>query len=290
MSGLETLVSIAFFALGCVVGSFLNVCIWRLPRGISINSPRRSFCPRCEALIEWYDNIPLISYVLLRARCRHCHAPISWRYPLIEGVTGVSFAALYVLQRGAVGNDFGQIIVMALTIALLIAASAVDMEFLIIPDEISLFGILGGLLAGLLLPGMHVGGASYHTFSSLTGLRHLDGLIGSFIGALAGGGTVLVFAIVGSLVFRKEAMGLGDVKLMAMVGAFMGWKVAVLAFLAAPFFGLFYGLPLLIFKRQHVMPFGPFLSGGTALVIMFRAAACGLLRPAEELVRLLFGG
>jgi len=280
--------ALAFFVLGCAVGSFLNVCIWRLPRGISINSPRRSFCPKCRAGIDWYDNIPVLSYVVLGGRCRHCGVAISARYPLIECITGLCFAALYVLQHNAVGQDVGQIVLMALTFSLLIVASAIDAEFLIIPDEISIFGIAGGLLAGLLLPGIHVGAASHNTFSSLTGLRNLDGLIGSGVGAAVGAGVVLVFAILGGLIFRKEAMGFGDVKLMAMVGALMGWKVAVLAFFVAPFFGLIYGLPLLILKRGHIMPYGPFLSAGAALVIMFRSFFCERLQDYVYIAGELF--
>jgi len=293
MPGLEAiewphaLLALGAFVLGSAVGSFLNVCIWRIPRGLSIVSPLRSFCPHCGRPIRARDNVPLVSFALLRARCRDCGAPISWRYPLVEGVTGALFAALYLTQRQ---GGPGPLILMALVVSLLVAASAIDMELFIIPDEISIFGLAGGLLAGLLLPQMHVGTAPYHTVRALTGVRALDGLIGSAIGAASGGGLVLAFAAIGALIFRKEALGIGDVKLMAMVGAFMGWKVAVLAFFLAPFFGLFYGVPLLLVKREHVMPFGPFLSAGAVVVIMLRAEACELLntyvQTVGELLRL----
>ena len=162
-------------------------------------------------------------------------------------------------------------------------------QFLIIPDEISLFGILGGLPAGLLLPELHVGARAHHTFPALTGLYHLDGLLGSVIGVLVGGGLTLLVGMVGTLAFRKEAMGVGDAKLMAMVGAFMGWKVAVLGFFLAPVFGLVYGVPLLVLKRQHVMPYGPFLSMASVLVIIFRGAACGYLEHYIKLFRQVTG-
>ncbi len=288
----ESAVAVLVFVFGCAVGSFLNVCIWRIPRGMSITKPRRSLCPRCKSSIRSLDNIPLLSFLVLRGRCRDCGAPISWRYPVVECLTGLLFAALYLLQGTRQEGAAGQVIVMGLLIALLVVASAVDIDFLIIPDEVSAFGLLGGLLAGLLLPEMHVGSEPYHTFRSLTGAHHLDGLIGSAVGAMSGGALVLVFAMIGALIFRKQAIGFGDVKLMAMVGAFVGWKVVVLAFFVSPFFGLLYGLPLLFLKGQHVMPFGPFLSGGAVLVILFRSAACHhlnqYLQMIAELLRPVF--
>jgi leader peptidase (prepilin peptidase)/N-methyltransferase len=288
-------VVMAAFALllGLTVGSFLNVCIWRLPRGQSISRPVGSHCPKCGQALTGWDNIPLVSYLLLGGKCRYCGDSISWRYPLVEGLTGLLFLVLYIRQSAVAGVNPGHVVVMGLVIALLVAASGVDLEYLIIPDEISVFGILGGLLAGVLLPGLHVGGAPYHTFQDLTGIGPLDGLIGSVIGAIVGGGLVLVFAIGGALVFRQEAMGIGDVKLMGMVGAFMGWKVAVLAFVLAPFFGLVYGIPLVLLKDEHTMPYGPFLSGGTVVTILFREYLCGqLVRYLEvfrEILALLLG-
>jgi len=276
------------FAFGTVVGSFLNVCIWRIPRGLSVTRPLRSLCPHCGRPIRSWDNVPLLSFLMLRGRCRDCAAPISWRYPFVEGLTGLLFLGLSVLQRD---SGPGQVIVMGLVVCLLIVASGVDIEFSIIPDELSAFGLIGGLLAGLLLPQLHVGDQPYHTFRTLTGTYHLDGLIGSAIGAAAGGALVLLFALVGALIFRKEAIGMGDAKLMAVVGAFLGWKVAVLSFFLSPFFGLLYGVPLLLFKERHVMPFGPFLSVGAVLVILMRPVACGYLNAyldlVMEIVRLL---
>ncbi len=268
-----------FFVLGAVVGSFLNVLIYRLPNGLSINEPRRSFCPLCKHPIAWRDNIPVLSYLLLGGRCRNCHAPISMRYPLVETVTGLLYALIYFRQGAQAGTEMGQVVIMLLLVSLLVVASAVDMDWLIIPDEISFFGIAGGLLAGFLLPGLHLGTASYDTFQSLTGHPHLDGLIASGMGMLSGGLLVLFMALVGAVIFRKEAMGIGDVKLMAMVGAFFGWKVAVIAFFLSPFIGLLYGIPLALLTDEHVMPYGPFLSIGAILAIVFREGLCGYLDP-----------
>ncbi len=275
------------FVLGLAVGSFLNVLIWRLPRGLTLGEPSRSICPYCERTIRWYDNIPLLSFLLLGRRCRHCGAPISWRYPLVEGLTGLLFALIYFRQGIQAGTGPGQILIMMMAVSLLIAAAAVDVQWLIIPDEISFFGMAGGLLAGFLLPELHVGPAAYHTYEALTGLARLDGLIASLIGLFGGGLLVLAFAVVGTVIFRREAMGFGDVKLMAMIGAFFGWKVVVVTFFLSPFIGLLYGLPLLIFKEEHVMPYGPFLSTGALLAIIFRTNLCAYLEPLEQMVHLL---
>ncbi len=277
------------FLFGCAVGSHLNVCIWRLPRGLSTGDPARSICPHCRHPIRWYDNIPLVSFFVLGRRCRDCGAPISWRYPVVEGLTGALFALIYLRQGVQAGTDVGQIAVMMVVVSVLIVASGIDLEFLIIPDEISVFGIIGGLLAGLLLPQLHVGVESYHTYEGLTRSANLDGLIASAIGALGGGGLIFVLAIVGYLIFRQEALGFGDVKLMAMVGAFFGWKVVLVAFFFSPFLGMLYGLPLLLGKDEHIMPYGPFLAMGTAFALVFRTELCSFLEPLEQLARLLTG-
>jgi leader peptidase (prepilin peptidase)/N-methyltransferase len=277
------------FALGCAVGSFLNVVIWRVPLGLRVNEPRRSFCPQCRSWIRWHDNIPVLSFLLLRGHCRDCDAPISWRYPLVELITGLLFALVYYRQGVQAGTGAGVLVIMMLVTALLIVASGIDIDWLIIPDEISLGGILGGLLAGLLLPQLHVGPEPYHTFSGATAHPHLMGLAGSGVGALVGGGTVLACAVVGFLIFQREAMGIGDAKLMAMMGAFLGWKVAVISFFLAPFIGLLYGIPLLLMDDEHVMPYGPFLSIAGLLAIIFRTSMTLRLEPLDALGEILFG-
>lgn len=275
------------FLFGCAVGSHLNVCLWRLPRGLTVSDPRRSFCPHCDHYIRWYDNIPLVSFLVLGRRCRDCGALISWRYFVVECLTGALFALIYFRQGIQAGTGVGQLVIMMLVTSLLIVASAVDLEFFIIPDEISVFGILGGLLAGFLLPQLHVGAETYHTCEALTGWANLDGLIGSAIGAVGGGAMVFFFAIAGHVIFRQEALGMGDVKLMAMIGAFFGWKVVLVTFFLSPFFGLLYGLPLMLISDEHVMPYGPFLSMGAVIALVFRTGLCSFLEPVEYLARLL---
>jgi leader peptidase (prepilin peptidase)/N-methyltransferase len=277
------------FAFGCAVGSFLNVVIWRLPRGMSINNPPRSICPQCKSPIAFNDNIPILSFIFLRGKCRCCGAPISPRYLAVEVLTGLLFLAIFAVERTSAFVGPGQAVVMALLVSLLVAASAIDIEFLIIPDEISVFGLVGGLVAGFLLPEIHVGPAAHHTWSGLTSMNRLDGLLAALVGAGGGGGLVAIFAVLGAAVFRREAIGIGDVKLMAMVGAFFGWKVAFIAFFIAPFAGLLYGIPLLVMKGKHVMPYGPFLSAASVLTVLFRPAACGVLERYITTLRELAG-
>jgi len=255
--------------LGLMVGSFLNVCIWRLPREESIVRPR-SHCPSCHHLIAWYDNIPLVSYVLLRARCRHCHAKISVRYPIIEGVTAVAFVGVV--------TWFGLTLVSLAYLAFvcaLIVASVVDIDHQIIPDEISVGGLAVGLVVSGLIPALH-GTSSVWT-----------SLLRSFIGALVGGGLLYGTGVIGDLIFRKESMGGGDIKLLAMAGSILGWKLVVVTFFIAPILALIPGLAVLLFKRSHIIPYGPFLSLGL-VVSLFIGDDLLRLSGMEDSVRLLW--
>jgi len=230
------------FAFGACIGSFLNVCIYRLPREQSIVKPR-SRCPHCAHPIAWYDNIPLASYLCLGAACRHCKKLISWRYPLIELLTGLAVVGVLIrFGIGAVG------LVYAAFLCALIAASFIDFEFQIIPDEISLGGLVLGVVLSGLVPSLH--GTDSHLLS----------LGRSVIGLLVGGGLLYGTGMLGDFLFKKESMGGGDIKLLAMAGSLLGWKLALLAFFLAPMLALLPGLFVLIFKKSHVIPYGPFLS------------------------------
>lgn len=230
-----------------MIGSFLNVCVYRLPREQSIVHPG-SRCPSCRQAIAWHDNIPLLSYALLGGRCRHCRTAIHWRYPVVEALGGV--AAVAVLQR--FGLNAQGLVYLAFVWALIVA-SAVDFEFQIIPDEISLGGLVVGLLVSPLVPSLH--GAAHWWVA----------LQRSFVGALVGGGPLYLTGTLGTWIFRKEAMGGGDVKLLAMAGSILGWKLAAMTFFLAPVLALGPGVWVLLAKRSHVIPYGPFLSA--ALVI-----------------------
>jgi leader peptidase (prepilin peptidase)/N-methyltransferase len=226
---------------GFAVGSFLNVLIARLPEGRSIVRPG-SACPRCGAPIAWFDNIPVMSWLLLGARCRQCREPISWRYPAVEALTAMLFALAF-LRRGW-GPDLP--VVLAL-IAALIAITGIDLDHQIIPDVITLPGIATGFLLAL-LPG---------------GLSWLD----SLIGMLAGGG---IFFLI--ILASRGGMGGGDMKLGAMLGAFLGWKLALVGFMIAALAGGVFAILLLALGRKgrkDAVPFGPFLALGGLLSLLW---------------------
>ncbi len=269
------LVWVIWLIIGAVMGSFLNVCIYRLPREQSIVRPR-SHCPHCQHLIAWYDNIPILSYVVLGGRCRHCRAGIHWRYPLVEALSAL--AAVAVLARFGLG---AQGIVYLVLIWALLAASFIDLDFQIIPDEISLGGLAVGLLISPLVPQLH------GTDQALTALTR------SFVGALVGSGVLYATGTIGNWMLlglrhlgvqlrhrpfwrkalaryrhMRDTMGGGDVKLLAMAGSVLGWKLVLLTFLLAPVVAILPGLIVLCLHRSNVIPYGPFLSLGL-VVSMF---------------------
>ncbi|MBI3323830.1 MAG: prepilin peptidase [Candidatus Omnitrophica bacterium] len=248
----------AVFLFGLLVGSFLNVCIWRLPSGEQI-VVGRSHCRHCRREIVWYDNIPLLSFILLGGRCRQCRERIEWSYPGVELLTGLLLAAVLVrfgwTPLAAVYGLLG---------ALLILLAFIDGRELILPDEITLPGVSLGAVLSYFLPQMHGVSNSW------------AGLWASAVGALAGSGVVWVIGVLGTWFFKREAMGFGDVKLMAMVGAFIGWKQVLLVnFILAPFLGAAIGLILKFKYGRDVIPYGPFLGLGTLAAIFFGADLIG---------------
>jgi leader peptidase (prepilin peptidase)/N-methyltransferase len=335
------------FVLGAVVGSFLNVCIYRLPLGLSVNEPRRSFCPHCRAQIPWYHNLPLLSWLWLRARCAHCGKPISVRYPLVELLTAGLFLAVWQQFHEA------WILVPAywIFVALVIVATFIDFDHFIIPDEITLSAVVAGVLISFAVPQLmneesHLrsvassilgAGAGYLTLRAVVEAGKLafgrkrvvlpepqpfhwrlmgDGDAQLTIGedvdlwseffsrekdelvlecdqlTLAGqdrGKAVLhcfydrveldgqAYRLEGAeefsgtlreFVFPREAMGLGDVKFIAGIGAFLGWRSVFFTVAAASLIGSVFGIGLLVFgpkARSVRVPFGPYLSGGALL-------------------------
>ena len=232
--------------IGMCVGSFLNVCIHRLPAGLSIVRPP-SACPKCGTSIRWYDNIPVISYLLLRGRCRGCQVPISIRYPIVELLTGL-FAMITWLQFGPIPAT----LIYFLFIAALLVITFIDIDHRIIPDIISLPGIGLGFAASFLLP-------------------RVD-WISSLIGIAAGGGLLLSIAWGYHLLTGKDGMGGGDIKLLAMIGAFLGWKGVLFTVMAASFIGTAVGIVMMVRARKGMkmaLPFGPFLAIGAILYLFF---------------------
>jgi leader peptidase (prepilin peptidase)/N-methyltransferase len=238
-------IALFIFCVGCCVGSFLNVCIYRLPRSLSIVSPR-SFCPNCRASIRSYDNIPLLSYLLLGGKCRSCGTNFSWRYPLVEALTGGMAIALF-LKFGLSFTFFS----FSAFAAALIVISFIDLDHRIIPDLISLPGIALGVLMALLGPALTVKE--------------------SLIGLLAGGGSLYVVALVYETVTKREGMGGGDVKLLAMIGAWLGWRAILFTLFFASLSGTLIGGGMMLIQKQgrhYAIPFGPFLVFA-ALAYMF---------------------
>jgi leader peptidase (prepilin peptidase)/N-methyltransferase len=341
--------SLVFFSLGCIVGSFLNVCIYRLPLGMSIITPR-SHCPYCKYSIPWYLNIPLVTWLALRGRCKNCGAPISWRYFAVELLTGVAFLSCW-LAFGNAGHPLPSMpvaLVYAVFLAGLIAATFIDFEHFIIPDEITFGGMAVGFAASFFVP-------SLHDASTLNvGLRR------SFIGAIVGAATIYGILRLGKLLFGRqwvkwprdakiiftetsvhlpdkeipydelfyrksdvimlhartvelvdrgyqdvlvrlspsaleigeekmnpndvpcmeavsteivlprEAMGLGDVKFMGAIGAFLGWQGVVFSLMFSSLIGAVVGVTLIVMRRREWssrMPYGPYIALAAAVWI-----------------------
>ncbi|MCK4488560.1 MAG: prepilin peptidase [Desulfobacterales bacterium] len=228
------------------VGSFLNVCIYRLPRSISLIRPR-SMCPGCKAKIAFYDNVPVASYLWLRGRCRHCGTAISLRYPLIELVSGLFAVAVFIRY----GLSWEGIFLYALVAALLVI-TFIDIDHKIIPDVITYPGIVVGFLTSLVL-----GRITYKE---------------SLFGIILGGGVLLLIALGYYLLTKREGMGGGDIKLLAMIGAFLGWKGVIFTVFVGSAIGTVVGIALALRTeggRKLAIPFGPFLSLGALLFLFF---------------------
>ncbi len=276
-----------FFVVGLVIGSFLNVCIYRIPRKKSLISPRSS-CPDCHTHIRWYDNIPVFSYLLLRGHCRTCKAKISIRYPCVELLTGYLFAHLSVFVQYRHESPCVFTGYAALSCALIIS-TFVDLELLIIPNEVTFVGIPLALIFSVLCPGLHNEHQTVRNFS-LFGISRLDAAVASILGMIVGGGLIFLCGVLGKWIFRKEAMGFGDVKLMSMTGGIVGWKLGVAIFFVAPFFGLLMAIPVLIRKKTHLIPYGPFLSLAALVCIFFQDYFIGIVDVYIQILTILFTG
>jgi len=241
------MLSIVSIIFGALIGSFLNVCIFRLPKEESIVWPG-SHCTHCNNPIKYYDNIPLVSYLLLKGRCRSCKGSISAQYPLVEGITAL--ASLILFMR--FGPSLSYLFYFAF-VAALIVITVIDLYHQIIPDLISIPGIGVGLLASLIIPQ----------------INFLD----SLIGVLLGGGSLFVVATLYQWLFKREGMGGGDVKLLAMIGAFLGWKAVILTILLGSLIGSITGIIIVVLKGKdfkYAIPFGPFLSLGAVIALFYQ--------------------
>ncbi len=234
------------FILGILIGSFLTVCIHRIPKGLSIVAPR-SVCPQCEAQIVWYDNVPVFSFLWLRGRCRGCQVTIPSRYPVIELINGLG----YLLVVWRFGFTWATVVYAGL-FSVLWVVTWIDWDHKIIPDVVTLPGIVIGVFCGtLLLP---------------------TGWLNSLLGILVGGGFLLGLAWISPYVFGKEGMGGGDIKFLAMIGAFLGWQQAIITLMVASVVGAVIGIGLLaakMLKKGQDIPFGPYLALGALIAMIW---------------------
>ena len=227
-------------AFGALAGSFLNVCIYRLPLGKSVVWPA-SACPHCGRLLSWYENVPVVSWLLLRGRCRTCRAPIGIRYPVIEALTAAMF--------GLAWWYYGPSVLLASRLVFgcaLIVLFAIDLEHHLLPNAITLPGIAIGLIFSFIAP---------------------PGWQSSLIGIMLGGGSLFGVAEVYYRIRHEEGLGMGDVKMLAMVGAFLGWKLTLLTLMLASLSGTVIGLLLIVSGRggmKYALPFGTFIALGAA--------------------------
>lgn len=266
------LATVLVAALGAIIGSFLNVVIHRVPREESIVFPN-SRCPSCGAGIKAYDNIPIISWLVLRGRCRNCSAPISARYPAVELLTAVLYGLVFLRTGLTFALPFDLIFVTMLT-----ALVFIDAEHMILPNAITYPGMVLAVLARLAIPILM--GAPYFDDLNQSLLGAFPGwplwavsLVGAALGALAGGGTLWFIGWAWERLRGIEAMGLGDVKMMLMVGAYLGWRLTLLTLFLGVISGSVTGI-FLMFKRgernlQMLLPFGIFLGIGSIAALLF---------------------
>ncbi len=244
---MQTIYLITISLFGLAIGSFLNVVIYRVPRKIPFLTSR-SICPNCGQQLKWYHNIPLLSYLFLRGKCGFCHKAISARYPAVELVNMLAYSYFYL----SYGMSVSFWTYAAISSALLVIFF-IDLDFQIIPDVITLPGIVAGLLVSFLPGGL--------------------GIVSAGIGMLVGGGALYLIAELGDWLFKKESMGGGDIKMAAMLGAFLGWKQVVLIFISSAAIGLVVSVVLMAFssklRKERVVPFGPFLALAAMLAITY---------------------
>ena len=242
---------LAAIVFGAMVGSFLNVCILRVPKEESIVFPA-SHCMKCRKVLAWFDNIPILSFLFLKGRCRQCHKKISWQYPIVEAMTALTFTGFYVYF----GLTVQGAVYLVLTLALLVQ-SVIDFRYQIIPDGITLPGIVVGVLLSGFFPSLH--GQSVWWM----------GLKASLIGLFLGGGFLYALGTIAEWILKKEAMGGGDVKLLAMIGSLLGWHGVLWTLFLSSLLGAVIGLYFKLKTGEEKIPFGPYIAMGAVSYLFF---------------------
>jgi leader peptidase (prepilin peptidase)/N-methyltransferase len=254
------------FIIGACFGSFANVVIYRLPRNKSIIFPG-SFCPKCRHSIKWYDNIPVLSYILLRGKCRYCKKTISIRYPVVELIMG--FISLMLYEKFLAHGLFCPFLFYFIFALGLVIISGIDFETFLVPDIIVLPLIPLGMVGAFLCQNFFFSKTSAETFIAISRLLY------SFSGALTGGLIVALLAITGKIIYKKEAMGGGDLKLLAAIGAFLGWRGVFLSIFFGSIIGTIISLALIYSKKKKwddYVPFGPYLAAGAIIAILYKGS------------------
>lgn len=271
------ILSILSFTIGTFLGSFLNVCIYRVPNGISIVRPR-SHCISCKTPLRFYNNIPVISFLLLRGRCKNCGAEISPRYLIVEVLSGI-ICVLLVREFGITLQAFFYLIFLFC----LVVVTFIDIEHMIIPNVITIPGIFIGIVYGIIRTDW--GNLTTFLTDSDAHPYKIVSIIGSqpvfdsIFGAILGGGLLYLIALLYLTLRKREGMGMGDVKLLAMIGAFLGWKSIIYVTLISSLLGTIVGLAIIVYKRgdiRYALPFGPFLSLAAALYLFISGAYRGI--------------
>ncbi len=240
----ETTLLVLSAIFGLVIGSFLNVCIHRIPLQMSLVSPP-SRCPKCGRPVSWFDNIPVLSWILLGGKCRYCERRISAQYPIVELATGLAFLAVtWVTPPGP------QLVARLIFVCLLIVLFGIDLEHQLLPNVITLPGIVIGFIFSVVAP---------------------PGWQNALIGVVLGAGVLYAIARVYYMVRREEGLGMGDVKMLAMIGAFLGWQAVLVTLVLSSFAGALVGLGLMAFGRgsmKRALPFGTFLALGAVAAML----------------------
>lgn len=241
------IIGVWIWIVGLSIGSFLNVVIYRVPRKIKFKTGR-SVCPSCDHQLKWYHNIPVFSFLFLRGKCAFCKEKISLRYPLVELTNGLFY--LYFYWQFGLHSEF---FIFSTISSALIAIFFIDLDHKIIPDVITLPGMIVGLAVSFLPDGI--------------------GIVNALIGLFVGGGSLYLVAILGDFLFKKESMGGGDIKMAAMLGAFLGWQKVLLIFISSAMIGLVVSLGMMMvsekIRKDRIIPFGPFLALAAVLSICY---------------------